>query len=83
MTLTWAQSITQYSPMEAVDINEIRTNADTVVNNISAYCATHFSGYCGSYLTSVRYTHYLQDWTTHNFGHNAGHMSSVQGTNIS
>jgi hypothetical protein len=65
MSFTWTQSVTQYTNIEKVDIDEIRTNCDWLNNNRSMYCSTHYSPYCSTHYSGHRQTHYNADRAGH------------------
>ena len=55
---TWVQTISSYSPITAIAINEIRTNTDYQNDNHSAYCATNYSGDNAAQKTSYNGSNY-------------------------
>ena len=54
---TWTQTIAQYGTIEAVDINEIRTNVDWLYDR-QYYCATHYATHLATHYGTNLSAHY-------------------------
>jgi hypothetical protein len=69
----WTETIATGGIVEAVDINEFKTNVDWIKDNLA----------CLSHNSTVRATHYSADDSGHNGTYNATHYTTYQATNDS